>query len=449
LLLAIGGLSLAPRFAKAIEWPSFGKSEASEKEGPGTPEWWKKHEKKAEIVPGQGYRVPGFEGYFDSKGRRMDAPVDEVVSSLTETKKETGLIPGLDPKKQIASVKQAVGKGPNQQLAEKELEEGRRLFQEKKYAKAESHFELAASRWPNSMTEAEALFLLGESYYWQNNYVDARDTFDDLVSKHPNSRHLDTLVSRQWLIAKYWEHYHFDYKTNARLTPNVLDDTRPTFDTVGHAIKTYDSIRLNDPTGPWADDAIMATASIYFRQLRYHDADYHYTLLRKEYPRSEHQFNAHILGLQAKLRKYQGADYDGTALEEAKELLKQIRTQFAGRLTDEEKDRLRLAQAEVVKATEARDLRMAQYYDKTSHYGAAREYYAMISEKHGASPVAEQARERMAQIGGEPANPEQPMAWLVDLFPESRERSVVNQIPELRREAETRIAKQPDDATTR
>ena len=77
----------------------------------------------------------------------------------------------------------------------------------------------------------------------------------------------------------------------------------------------------------------MATANIYFDRGRFDDADYHYTLLRREYPRSELQFEAHLLGLQAKLRKYQGEDYDGTPLEEAKTLVKQLRSQFAGRLS--------------------------------------------------------------------------------------------------------------------
>ena len=60
----------------------------------------------------------------------------------------------------------------------------------------------------------------------------------------------------------------------------------------------------------------------------------------REYPRSELQFEAHLLGLQAKLRKYQGENYDGTPLEEAKMLVKQLNSQFCGRLSKEEKDRL-------------------------------------------------------------------------------------------------------------
>lgn len=437
--------------ARAIEIPFFGGDGAGASgPGPGTPEWWKKHKKKAEFVPGEGYQVPGYEGYYDSKGRPMNSGVDEVITSLDTSTESAGLLPGLDPKNHIESVKKAVGQGPNEQAATAALERGKQAFQAKQFGRAAGDFKTAAGRWPNSQVESEALFLLGECYYWQDKYDEARDTYNDLVSKHPNTRHLDTLVRRQWRIAQYWEQHHFDYQTRSRLAPNLTDGTRPRFDTIGHAIKTYESIRLNDPTGPWADDAIMATAGIYFRQNRFGDADYHYTLLRQEYPRSEHQFNAHILGLQAKLQKYQGADYDGTALKEAQELLKQIRTQFAGRLTDEEKERLRGAQAEVARASEERELRRAQYYDKTAHYGAARYYYSQIVQKYGSSPVANQARERLAQIGGEPARPEEPMAWLVDLFPESKERSRVNDLPEVGGQPEVRVAETPESpaATT-
>lgn len=451
--LVLAAWCSAPPAAQAIDWPFFGGDEASApasaRTGPGTEEWWNKHKRTAILTPGKGYQVPGFDGYYDAKGRPMDAPADEVIETLVTDDEAVGLLPGLDPKTHIRNLKEAVGRGADQSAAGQMLQEGRVLFQQKEYGKAASRFESAAEYAAGSTVEAEALFMLGECYFWRDKYLKARDTFNALVSKHPNTRNLDTLIGRQWVIAQYWEKHYFDYHKTSRLRPNLTDGTRPTFDTIGQAIKTYDNIRLNDPTGPWADDAIMATASIYFRQERFGDADYQYSLLRKEYPRSEHQFNAHVLGLQAKLRKYQGADYDGAVLDEAKVLLKQIRTQFAGRLTDEEKDRLRAAQAEVAKAIEERDLRMAEYYDKTSHYGAARQYYAQIAQKYGSSPVAQQARNRLAEIGGEPAKPEQPMQWLVDWFPESKERSIVNQIPELRRDAETRVAEAPGEATTR
>ena len=138
---------------------------------------------------------------------------------------------------------------------------------------------------------------------------------------------------------------------------------------------------MNDPTGPRADDAIMATAGIYFREGKYEDADYHYTLLRREYPRSEFQFEAHLLGLQSKLRKYQGEDYDGTPLEEAQQLVTQLRRNFNNQLSPEERDRLKIVSASLTEQQATRTMKMAKYYDGTKHYGAANTYYAEVIEK--------------------------------------------------------------------
>ena len=140
--------------------------------------------------------------------------------------------------------------------------------------------------------------MLAQSYFFDKRYIKARDSYDALVKSYSNTRYLDTIIKHEWLIAQYWE--QTDRKNSDwPLTPNAYDKTRPWFDTVGHAVKTYESIRLNDPTGPRADDAIMATANLYFERGRFEDADYHYTLLRTQYPRSELQFEAHLLGLQA------------------------------------------------------------------------------------------------------------------------------------------------------
>lgn len=444
-ILLIGSLAwtsalAAPPTARADGWFSWFGSEAS---GPGTSEWWESNRKKAVFEPGKGYSVPGTPGYFDEAGRPIDAPVDEVFDKFAGKEREVGLLPGLDPKVTYARAKAAAGYGPSEQAARDALARGQQLLGARDFSKAADEFETAIDRLPGSVIANRAQFLLGEAYFFQDKYVDARDAYNKLVNEQPNTRDLDTLIERQWSIAQYWEKHYFDYKPESFLQPNFFDKTRPTLDTLGQAVKTYESIRLNDPTGPRADDAIMATANIYFRRARFADADHHYTLLRQEYPRSEHQFDAHILGLQSKLRRYQGADYDGTSLEEAKGLLKQIRTQFAGRLTDAEKDRLREAQAEVQLAIEKRDLSLAQYYENTSHFGAAKQIYARMVRDHRGSPMAQQAAERIAQLGGQPDMPETRLAWFVDMFPENRERSRVAGVTEIPTAGGTRLAEQP------
>jgi outer membrane protein assembly factor BamD (BamD/ComL family) len=424
-VLACALVAHAPS-ARGEWWNPFAKQAPA-----GTAEWWKKHKTAAVFEPGKGYMVPGVEGYFDGDGRPIQSPVAvERVVEAGEVEDEVGLIPGLDPRAQYDKMKSAVGLGPNEQYARQAYGEGDRLFGEKKYSAAAEQFQQAVARGPHSPIEQDAMFMEAESYFFGDRYIKARDAYDALVKKHPNTRYMDTVIDREWKIARYWEEYE-QRRPDWLGTPNMYDKTRPWFDTLGHAIKTYDNIRLNDPTGPRADDAIMATANIYFERGRYEDADYHYGLLRREYPRSELQYEAHLLGLQSKLRKYQGEDYDGTPLEEAKALVKQLRMQFADRLPAEEKTRLQTTEGQLNLEIATRDYRMAEYFDGTKHYGAARYYYAQVVKKYPETELGAKARERMGQIANEPENPPKRLAWFVDLFPENSERSRVARIPEL------------------
>jgi TolA-binding protein len=415
----------------SADWPSWPWSDESQA---GTPQWWKKAKKEATFDPEKGYIVEGEEGSYDGMGRPMQSAVavDQVIAAGRPTSEDTGLIPGLDPRAQYDKMKSVVGLGPNEQYARDSYEEGIRLFNEKKFDAAADKFQAAISRGPHSPIEQDARFMLAESYVMANRLVKARDALDELVKEHPNTKYLDAVVQREWQIAEYWEKkakQNYDWP----LTPNAYDKTRPWFDTIGHSIKTYDNIRLNDPTGPKADDAIMATANIYFERRRFDDADYHYTLLRTEYPQSEWQYEAHLLGLQAKLRKYQGEDYDGTPLEESKKLVKQLRVQFASRLPAEEKERLSTVEGQLNLELATRSFRMAQHYDGTKHYGAARHYYNEVIKEYPNTELATQSRDRITQIASEPPEPAKPLGAIVELFPQSAEKTRVARIPELQK----------------
>lgn len=432
---------VAPRSASAI-WP-FSTAEAPV----GSAQWWKKHKAEKVFEPGQGNKIPGVEGYFDGDGRPIQGPVSsERVVEAGEKKDDAGLIPGLDPRVQYDKMKTVVGLGPNEQIARNDYAEGYRLFQEHEYKAAAAQFKAAVSRGPHSEIRQDAMFMEAQCYYFDDRYIKARDSYDALVKEFTNTRYLDTVIDHEWKIARYWEQYDEHHK-DWPLTPNGWDKTRPWFDTIGHAIKTYDNIRLNDPTGPRADDAIMATANIYFSRGRFDDADYHYTLLRREYPRSELQFEAHLLGLQAKLRKYQGENYDGTPLEEAKSLVKQLNSQFAGRLNKEEKDRVATTEAWLNKEIATRDYRMAGYYDKKKDFGAAKFYYAQVIDKYPESELAKKSRDRVGEIKSEPEKAAKPLGFLVDRLPENRARARVAAIPEVKNGG-TRLAQAPDNSGT-
>ncbi len=231
----------------------------------------------------------------------------------------------------------------------------RRLFLD-----ASDQFAEAASRWPDSALEEDALFRAGESQFFADHYVKANDYFEQLLKKYPNTRYLDLVGARRFVIAQYW------LKLNAEpgfkgIGINLTDNAIPWTDTFGHAIRIYDRMRLDDPTGKLADDATIAAANANFTKGNYEKADQYYSDLRTHFPSSEHQFNAHYLGIQAKLRGYRGARYTGEALEETDKLIQQVRRQFPQQVREHEQELDRAAR-EVRYLLAEREWLMAQYY---------------------------------------------------------------------------------------
>jgi outer membrane protein assembly factor BamD (BamD/ComL family) len=421
--------------------------------------WWTANKNRAIYVPARGYYVENV-GYFDGEGHPMaevkaqtkvasskpkSDPYEgwlykrmtgqETADTATPTSNVgTGATPDAGapvsqeespsgwalfyPSNIEKSWLKLTGQDKNVGVSQSAFQEGENLYRQARYAEAAEKFKIAAKRWPDSAVEEDALFLQGESEFFQDRYPAANTAYGELLKKYPNSRHLDKVVNRRFGIARYWQQVA-EKSPHWPVTPNLFDKECPWFDTEGHALATYDRIRMDDPTGPLADDAIMASGNAYFLKNRFLDADYYYDLLRKDYPRSEHLANAFKLGLQCKLRKYQGPAYDGTPLVEAEELVNQMLTQFPREMADE-RERLVTVRKEIHAQLAARDFNMGEYYDKGSHYGAARYYYASVVKKYPDSSFAQTAQQRMDAIKAEPDNPPDRLEFLARWFGEDK-----------------------------
>lgn len=378
-------------------------------------EWWEANKHKAHRVPGRGFYVEGVSGYFDENGRPLptisgeEGVVDEYDAD------EDRLI---SEKKIKRGVKKIVGRGPNETVARGAYEEGNRLFREKQYNSAAKQFFIAYDRWPDSPLEEDALYMAGEANFFADRYQAAEDAYGLLIKKYPSTTRLDKVTNRRFAIGRYWELKHAE-NPHWPLTPNATDKTRPLFDTAGHAIKIYERIRLDDPTGPLADDATMATANFYFVNRRFEDADYFYGLLRSEFPKSEFQYPAHLLGLQAKLMKYQGPDYDGKPLAEAEELATQLVAQFPTEL-GRDRERIVKMQAEIKRGQATREFALAEYYHKGEYYGASKMFYENVARTYPDTELAQQSLAKIEQVRGQPEVPKDNFEWLTGLFPESQ-----------------------------
>ncbi|MFM9057919.1 MAG: tetratricopeptide repeat protein [Planctomycetaceae bacterium] len=293
--------------------------------------------------------------------------------------------------------KKMTGRGPDEEIARQALADGDALFSQGRYRDAIPKYQVAIDRWPDSDIEEDAMWQLAECLFFTDRYPKAEDAYDELVKKYANTRHLDRVARRQFVIGQYW--IALDQKRHLPLlVPNLVDGGRPLFDTKGRALKAFDHVRLNDPRGPLADDSLMAQANSHFLDRQWLDADYFYGLLRSDYPDSEFLLDAHLLGLQAKLRAYQGPGYEGGVLEEAEVLADQTLVQFPDQLSRDDDERVQRTRAEIAAQQAQRLWKRAEFYAKGEHYTSARMYYAMLAKDYPTTQLAQQARGRFDQI---------------------------------------------------
>lgn len=371
-------------------------------------------------------RSPAFAG--DDRAKPW---VPDVSPTAMGAEKDY-LLDGETNDKVKEKFKSAIGKGPDQQVALAGMEKANELFDEataereqqpdsatfaKKFVSAGDLYLQAAERWPKSSLEQNALFRAGESYFFADHYEKANECYEKLVAKYRGTRYLDVVQARRFTIAKYWLDLNRQSPDNF-FTYRLSSGLKPKRDMGGHALRIFDRIRLDDPTGKLADDATLALANGYFEKKRYMDASDTYEDLRRTFPNSEHQFEAHMFELRSRLESYQGRDYDRANLDKAEKLLKTIVTQFPQQ-ADEHRDYLSKEAARVRMLMAEREMSMANYYDKRGEYRAAKMHYAELAKTYGDTPMGKAAQERIGEIADEPAEPPQRMAWLVDLFPES------------------------------
>lgn len=358
---------------------------------------------------------------------RHDVDPDDVANGTNPDDQKPLLdLENLSEANLRRNFKKLVGKGPDRSIARNLYSQGSDAYNEareledaaqtQKYLEAAQHFVDAADRWPDTSLEQDALYMAGDCYFFADRYVDANRQYELLVKKYPNSRYLDVVEARRFLIAKYWlvanekEPYYTWF--------NFTDEERPWVDTRGNALRLYDKIKLDDPTGKLADDATIAAATERFVKGEFEKADEYYTDLITAYPDSEHQYNAHYFGLKAKLNSYRGSHYEGSSLDEGEKLVKQMRRQFPVQ-SRQDRDFLDKAFAEIRYKKAEREWEAGNFYDRRREYGGARVYYEVLVREYDDTPFAERAKRRLEETASEPEVPPQPLQSLVNLFPQS------------------------------
>ena len=374
-------------------------------------------EKLGDAPPQTGSKI-GRVSYIEEKYREEPA--------LIKTEKQSGL-DAFSPTNVKNAIKGLAGQGPDPKIAKQLFADAEAAYtaalqapeaeRKSQLAAAGAKYAAAADRWPGSALEHDSMFKAGECYFFADQYPKANEQYEKLVAAHPNSRYMDVIDAHRFSIAQYW----LDLDKSAHIpfyAFNVTNKTRPWYDTSGHAFRVFDRIRIDDPTGKLSDDATLAAANAHFTAGRYLKADDLYTDLRKTFPSSEHQFLAHFLGLKSKLLCYQGPDYAGDALDQAEQLVKQIRKQFPQQ-AEAEHEFLTKSYAEIRFRKAERLWTMGLYHELREEFGASHYYFQQILKDFADTPFAEQAQQHTQAHAGKPPVPPQPLEWLTHVFPKT------------------------------
>ena len=289
------------------------------------------------------------------------------------------------------------------------------------HAAAAGEFKRLARRYPDTEIEQDCLFLHAESLYAQDRLAPAQDAYDTLLDRYPGTRHIDVVSKRQFETARRWLGFPevvrksdvrpvsyaaadltpaptpakkeperpFDLSYAVPLVPNFVDKSRPLFDTKGRAMQALKSVWMNDPTGQYADDALMLTASHHLRRGDNMEADRVYEILRKEYPESPYLEDAYVLGSHARAVVWQGAQYDDAALEESRALKESTLRLFPD---SPQRTQIREELAKMGEAAAERDWALVTLYRKKGKDAAVAIYCQKMLTDHPGSKYAAEAR---------------------------------------------------------
>ncbi len=319
--------------------------------------------------------------------------------------------------------------GENQKAAQAAFDRGMSLYNRAVEQREANHPLLAASTfqdaankfreagayWPDSSLEEDALFMQGEAFFFADQYVLANRAYEALAAQYSGTSYMDHINARRFSIAQFW--LENAEAGGVKAWVNVTDKMLPTANISGEARRIFHRIRLDDPTGKLADDATIALGKALFKAKRWSEAADAFEDLRKSYPGSKFQFEAHLLELNARLESYAGPDYDGEPLERADKLLKAIVRQFPDEV-QKNKDYLDTEAGQIQNMLAARDFSVGQYYEGRGENRAAAMYYDMVAKRFSTTSVADEAQQRVAALADKPPEPVQPAGWFIDLFPE-------------------------------
>jgi outer membrane protein assembly factor BamD (BamD/ComL family) len=296
---------------------------------------------------------------------------------------------------------------PNPQ-AEADFRVAEQLFQQGKFVEAEPLFKQIAKKYKFSVWGEKGQYYLAETEFQRGKLVAANDSFELLKKDYPGTEFNEKLITREFAIAQAWL-AQSDPKAPAESKMPWFahfNGQEPLIDTQGHAIRALEHVRHNNPTGPLADDAVLRVADEYMKNKDYETAALYYDQLITDHPKSPFLQRAQLATIDARMKGYQGPEYNGSGLEKSREMVKQTMATFPDRPAGNETLYHTL---DVINDQEAeRTFVVGDYYRRAGYPQSAEFYFAKIPQRWPKSPWAVKAKTQLASLAKVPRTQHDP-----------------------------------------
>jgi outer membrane protein assembly factor BamD (BamD/ComL family) len=287
------------------------------------------------------------------------------------------------------------------------------LFNSKDYSSAARLFARIADNTENSAAVAEeALFYQAECERLRDKLPTAESTYKKVLHDFPSGAFKQQACQRLYEIAVLWlkdtdiELGQYAEKMEGKRTfvmPASLriniDKTKPTFDAEGRAIQALEVVHYSDMTGPLADKALFLAGYVKYYREDYAEADHYFTALLQYNKDSPLAPRACEMAIRSKVLAAGGADYDGRRVAEARQLIDTALRAYPELTKDEEaKQKMTEHLYEVTAAQAEKDLKRAEFYERTHHFGSAYFVYERIVQRFPQTKFEAIAQARMAKL---------------------------------------------------
>lgn len=299
----------------------------------------------------------------------------------------------------------------------KVMAEAEAAFAAENYERARKLFTKVADDTANPALVAEkARFHEAECRRLLKEYVDAVATYNKLLNDFQYGVYRERAVGQMFVIADFWledTRKQMDAEREKAEGKRTFvpwnfvhfHKSKPLFDEEGHALKALENVYFNDPTGPYAEEALYRAGYVHFNRGNFKEADQMLSQMievaERNPPKSPEaaklRERAYELAIIAKNNATGGPAYDGRKSAEALQMIqraKMTQPELAasrGDFLDNQMKMIRQQQAQ-------KEFETAEFYRRIGKAPSAWVCYELVRRRYQGTEFHDKAVARMKEI---------------------------------------------------